>query len=266
MSSSNPSTPSSSQRSKQLLNRAYSSMSRATASRSREHHASSTLSQIKSNLSTNTSNSVKQAVAKGDQIEFKKVFPYPASQSKNLTQDQSGTNLSSDQQTKYDQMLQHFKEVAKEGGKGFPKGLKAPLSTQFEPPTLFENLRLLCKESLLRYLRASKWDLEVAKKRLTDTIAWRREFGVDEITADQVEEEAKCGKESVLGYDNLGRPLHMMHPHRNNTKESPRQMQFAVWVSTRSTRRRSRKRGRNLGGDGMNSISSRWSSKSTRSF
>jgi len=127
-------------------------------------------------------------------------------------------------------MLSYFKEAA--SGKGFPKGLKAPLSNDYAPPTTFEKLRLLCRESLLRYLRASKWDSEVAKRRLEETISWRREFGVDEIQEDEVEEEARCGKESVLGYDKLGRPLHMMHPHRNNTKEGPRQMRFAVWVST----------------------------------
>lgn len=130
--------------------------------------------------------------------------------------------LTADQEEKLAEMLKYFR--AKET---YPSSLKNPQAEE-KPPTEWEKLRMLSRESMLRYLRATKWDLAQAKKRLIDSIAWRREFGVDEIDPNVVEPEAKSGKETVLGFDNSARPLHYMHPHRNDTKETPRQMQFAV--------------------------------------
>lgn len=122
--------------------------------------------------------------------------------------------LNADQQRKYDEMLEYFTRTP-----DFPISLHSE-NAKRAPPSDWEKLRMLSKESLLRYLRASKWDLTHAKKRLTDTIAWRREFGVDELDADEMSKEAQSGKETVLGYDKKCRPLHYMHPHRNDTKVS----------------------------------------------
>lgn len=45
-------------------------------------------------------------------------------------------------------------------------------------------------ECLLRYLRASKWNLDNANQRLEDTLKWRREFGLyDKVNAAHVEPE-----------------------------------------------------------------------------
>ena len=135
--------------------------------------------------------------------------------------------LSDSQQQKYDEMLDHFKSV-----KEYPTSLKHNSPTK--PLDEWETLRNLSRESMIRYLRATKWDVASAKKRLTDTIAWRREYGVDSLKAEDLEPEAMTGKETILGYDNKGRPLHYMHPSRNTTEETPRQMQFAVWVLERA--------------------------------
>lgn len=135
--------------------------------------------------------------------------------------------LSESQQAKYDQMLEHFKSTTE-----YPTSLKA--DSPKKPLTEWEKLRNLSRESMIRYLRATKWDVASAKKRLTDTIAWRREYGVDSLKASDLEPEAMTGKETILGYDNKGRPLHYMHPSRNTTKETPRQMQFAVWILERA--------------------------------
>jgi hypothetical protein len=122
--------------------------------------------------------------------------------------------LNDEEQKKYQQVLEYFRNQ-----KDFPVSSKAT-NTKREPVTDWEKLRLLSRESLLRYLRATKWDVTAAKKRLTETIAWTREFGVNDLEADEMEKEAQSGKETVLGYDNQSRPLHYMHPHRNNTKVS----------------------------------------------
>ncbi|PWN28100.1 hypothetical protein BDZ90DRAFT_231861 [Jaminaea rosea] len=135
--------------------------------------------------------------------------------------------LTPDQEEKLAEMLKYFR--AKDT---YPTSLKDPQAEE-KAPTEWEKLRMLSRESMLRYLRATKWDLAQAKKRLTDTIAWRREFRVDQLDPNVVEPEARSGKETVLGFDNNARPLHYMHPHRNDTKETPRQMEFAVWILER---------------------------------
>ncbi|UZJ53840.1 hypothetical protein CBS101457_003160 [Exobasidium rhododendri] len=154
---------------------------------------------------------------------FTGVFPIPDKSS------QVGhfPELKEEEEEKYDQVLEYFRNQ-----KDFPVSLHAA-NTERKPASEWEKLRLLSRESMLRYLRASKWDVTIAKKRLTDTIAWSREFGIDGLEADEMAKEAQSGKETVLGYDNLSRPLHYMHPHRNNTKETPRQMQYAVWILER---------------------------------
>lgn len=154
---------------------------------------------------------------------FSGVFPIPEPQ----CQTPEPPKLTQEQEKKYNEVLEYFETM-----KDFPVSLKAT-NTKREPVTDWEKLRLLSKESILRYLRATRWDVASAKKRLTETIAWRREFGVDDLDPDVMAEEAKSGKETVLGFDNRSRPLHYMHPHRNDTKESPRQMQFAVWILER---------------------------------
>jgi hypothetical protein len=49
-------------------------------------------------------------------------------------------------------------------------------------------------DTIARYLRASKWKLEEARKRIKGTIEWRREFKPDLIPPDDVKIEATTGK------------------------------------------------------------------------
>ncbi|GJJ08568.1 hypothetical protein Clacol_002787 [Clathrus columnatus] len=78
-------------------------------------------------------------------------------------------------------------------------------------------------------LRATKWDVNEAQKRLEDTLQWRREFGIYDITPEDIEPEAVTGKEVLLGYDNKKQPMFYMFPSRQNTEESPRQIQFTFY-------------------------------------
>lgn len=169
-------------------------------------------------------NASAEAATKSQNIHsFSGVFPIPEPECKVG----SPRKLSPEEEKKYGEVLEYFKHQ-----KDFPVSLKAG-NTERKPADDWEKLRLLSRESMLRYLRATRWDVTTAKKRLTETIAWRREFGVDTLNSDEMSKEATSGKETVLGYDNQSRPLHYMHPHRNDTKESPRQMQFAVWILER---------------------------------
>ncbi|KAK0533228.1 Phosphatidylinositol transfer protein (PITP) [Tilletia horrida] len=158
---------------------------------------------------------------------FTGVFPHPAPGCSPTEPPPQHSKLTAPQQQKYDAMLEHFSRP----NQAYPVSTAA--GAEKREMGEWETCRLLTRESLLRYLRASKWDLATAKRRLTDTIVWRREYGVDSLDPDELEPEAESGKETVLGFDKRGRPLHYMTPHLNNTKESPRQMKFAVWILER---------------------------------
>jgi hypothetical protein len=93
----------------------------------------------------------------------------------------------------------------------------------------------ISNDCMLRYLRATKWiSAKVAIDRLEGTLKWRREFGIYGLSADVVEPEALTGKEVVFGYDTLRRPAMYMIPSRQNTEESPRQIQYVFWVMERA--------------------------------
>ncbi|KAI0264451.1 CRAL-TRIO domain-containing protein [Gloeopeniophorella convolvens] len=104
----------------------------------------------------------------------------------------------------------------------------------------------LSNDCMLRYLRATKWhSAKTAIERLEGTLKWRREFGIYEISAEHVEPEAVTGKEVVFGYDTHRRPALYMIPSRQNTEESPRQIQFVFWLLERAL---------DLAGPGVESI------------
>ncbi|KAH9015191.1 CRAL/TRIO domain-containing protein [Lactarius hengduanensis] len=93
----------------------------------------------------------------------------------------------------------------------------------------------LSNDCMLRYLRATKWSsAKAAIERLEGTLKWRREFGIYDLSADLVEPEAVTGKEVVFGYDTLRRPALYMIPSRQNTEESPRQIQYTFWALERA--------------------------------
>ncbi|KAK1783537.1 CRAL-TRIO domain-containing protein [Copromyces sp. CBS 386.78] len=91
----------------------------------------------------------------------------------------------------------------------------------------------LTRECLLRYLRATKWNQKEAEKRVLGTLTWRREYGVEDLTADQISPENETGKQIILGYDKEGRVCHYLNPGRQNTEASPRQVQHLVFMLER---------------------------------
>ena len=133
--------------------------------------------------------------------------------------------LSIEHQGKYDALLKDvltWKEVPTKFAKG--AGNEA----------LNEDERMwLTKECLLRYLRATKWNLAQAAARLRATLVWRREYGVYQHTADYISIENETGKQLVLGYDIHGRPCDYMNPSKQNTERTERQLQHMVFMLNR---------------------------------
>jgi hypothetical protein len=131
--------------------------------------------------------------------------------------------LTSDQQAKYDSLLEtvkSWKEIPSIKEKGGPV-------TEGE-------IMWLTRECLLRYLRATKWNTAEAAKRLLGTLTWRREYGVEELTADYISPENETGKQLLLGYDIAGRPCQYLNPGLQNTNAGPRQVQHLVYMVERS--------------------------------
>jgi hypothetical protein len=90
--------------------------------------------------------------------------------------------LTASELAKYDLVLEHLKSITTLPTSSAKKNNEtAPLS---ELEQYF-----LSKECILRYLRATKWNVNEAKKRLEGTIIWRREYGTDTLTAELVEPE-----------------------------------------------------------------------------
>ena len=86
--------------------------------------------------------------------------------------------LTPDQEAKYASLLSKVQSWAPLPTSSSAAASKKPLS---------DNERLwLTRECLLRYLRASKWNEPHANTRLQATLIWRREFNVENHTADYI--------------------------------------------------------------------------------
>lgn len=76
----------------------------------------------------------------------------------------------------------------------------------------------LTRDCLLRYLRATKWNVPHAADRLKATLIWHREFGLrSKLTADYVSPENETGKQTIMGFDIHGRPCLFLDPGKQNT-------------------------------------------------
>jgi hypothetical protein len=136
------------------------------------------------------------------------------------------TPLTPEQQKKYDELLTTVKTWEAIPKTSVKNAESSPLS---------EEERLwLTRECLLRYLRATKWNLPQATTRVRDTLIWRREYGTTTFTADYISEENATGKQVVFGFDNEGRPCLYLLPNKQNTQNSPKQVQHLVYMLERT--------------------------------
>lgn len=137
--------------------------------------------------------------------------------------------LSGEQNEKYLKILKHFQNPDLEiPVKEHDKSIKEPL--------IDDEKAWITRECILRYLRATKWNVHEAIQRIEGTLAWRREFGIqyqddekNKVTPELVAPESLTGKQVVLGFDNDARPCLYLKPGRQNTKTSHRQVQHLVY-------------------------------------
>ena len=134
--------------------------------------------------------------------------------------------LTTDQHAKYKTLLGQVEkwteipETAARGAKTTP---------------LTDGERMFCtKECLLRYLRATTWNVAQAETRLRNTLVWRREYGLPRITQDYISIENATGKQVIVGWDIEGRPCQYMRPSKQNTERTSRQIEHLVYMLERS--------------------------------
>jgi hypothetical protein len=133
--------------------------------------------------------------------------------------------LTADQEAKYEALLTYCNEI---------KTLPVSTEKTAESRELDDVERMwLTRECLLRFLRATKWDVEGAKKRLETTLVWRREYGLRDHTPEYISPENETGKQVILGYDNECRPCLYLAPSAQNTERSARQIQHLVFMLER---------------------------------
>lgn len=137
--------------------------------------------------------------------------------------------LTDEQKTKYETLLEHARGITeiqceKQADKEDKSG-----------PITDRERAWLTRECLLRYLRATKWTVDDSAKRLRATLAWRREYGLDDFTPDYISPEQETGKQMIVGFDRQGRPCQYLNPARQNTDTSPRQLHHLFYMVERVT-------------------------------
>ncbi|KAK6350082.1 hypothetical protein TWF696_006329 [Orbilia brochopaga] len=133
--------------------------------------------------------------------------------------------LTPEQTAKYEELLSLCKAIT---------DVPVAKSSSAERKPLSDSERMyMTKECLLRYLRATKWNVNDARKRMEATITWRREYGVESHTPEHIEPENETGKQVVFGFDKEARPCLYLNPARQNTQRSERQIQHLVWMLER---------------------------------
>ncbi|KAF2190011.1 CRAL/TRIO domain-containing protein [Zopfia rhizophila CBS 207.26] len=164
---------------------------------------------------------LKEAAAPEPTGPTKKPFAHPLETCKPA----APAPLTADQQSKYDELLKTVKSWDTLPKTSAKNAETAPLSD--------DEKIWLTRECLLRYLRATKWNLSQAEKRVRESIVWRREFGVDGLTKEYISDENATGKQVILGFDNDGRPCLYLLPNKQNTKNSPKQVEHLVFMLER---------------------------------
>ncbi|KAJ5250643.1 hypothetical protein N7489_001053 [Penicillium chrysogenum] len=134
--------------------------------------------------------------------------------------------LTPEQQSKYEAVLKSassWTTVATKAGKDAPTS-----------PITEDEKMWLSRECLLRYLRATKWNVSEAETRLQSTLTWRREYDLKKLTPEYISIENETGKQVILGYDNNGRPCLYLLPSNQNTEKSDRQLEHLVFMLERA--------------------------------
>jgi hypothetical protein len=84
-------------------------------------------------------------------------------------------------------------------------------------PTHFQQW---CDDACLqRFLRANSWKPDASFNQLYETLGWRRDFGVENLTAKDIEKQLRLGNIYIQGKDKAGRPILYLKKHLDNAEE-----------------------------------------------
>ncbi|KAJ5177778.1 uncharacterized protein N7500_000477 [Penicillium coprophilum] len=153
---------------------------------------------------------------------IKKPFAKPLDTAKPIPPAQ----LTPEQQSKYEAVL-------KSASSWTTVADKAEKNSPTSPITEDEKM-WLTRECLLRYLRATKWNVSEAETRLQSTLTWRREYDLKKLTPEYISIENETGKQVILGYDVNARPCLYLLPSNQNTERSDRQLEHLVFMLERA--------------------------------
>ncbi|KAF3930685.1 Patellin-5 [Dactylella cylindrospora] len=152
-----------------------------------------------------------------------KTVPYGAADPS--AQPAPSPELTDEQTAKYNELLELCKTITE---------VPIAKNKQSEKSPLTESDRMfMTKECLLRYLKATKWVVSEAKKRIEGTLTWKREWGLESHTAEHVEPESNTGKIVLFGFDKEGRPCMYLNPAKQNTARSIRQLHQLTFMLER---------------------------------
>ncbi|KAJ5690083.1 hypothetical protein N7462_004475 [Penicillium macrosclerotiorum] len=152
---------------------------------------------------------------------IQKPFPKPLDTAK----PEGPAKLTADQQAKYETVLKTVSSWTAVPTKAEKNAATAPITD--------DERMWLTRECLLRYLRATKWNVAEAETRLQRTLTWRREYGMEKLTPDYISIENETGKQVIMGFDIHGRPCLYLLPSNQNTEKSERQIQHLVFMLER---------------------------------
>lgn len=162
------------------------------------------------------------STAEGSAGPRKTTLPAPTPDSKPTPKPE----LTEEQETKYASLLEKARAFTE---------VQCEKEVDKSGPLLDRERAWLTRECLLRYLRATKWTVDDSAKRLLATLAWRREYGLDDFTPDYISPEQETGKQLIVGFDRQGRPCQYLNPARQNTDASPRQLHHLFYMVERVT-------------------------------
>ncbi|KAL8786010.1 MAG: hypothetical protein Q9195_008391 [Heterodermia aff. obscurata] len=177
---------------------------------------------LKTAITSTSTHTAENATCDGSTNPVLTPFLLPSSDHK----PQAPPALTADQQTKYLALLTTAKSWTLLPTSSKPSSAPSPLT---DPERFW-----LTRECLLRYLRATKWNLASASSRLQNTLIWRREYALEGFTPEYISPENETGKQVQLGYDIHGRPCLYLNPARQNTTRSEKQIQHLVFMLERT--------------------------------
>ncbi|XP_078445103.1 uncharacterized protein LOC144714263 [Wolffia australiana] len=91
-------------------------------------------------------------------------------------------------------------------------------------PSLFSDV------SISRFLTSKNWNTKKASKMLSDTLRWRLKYRPNEISWEDIADEAKGGKIYRAMYtDKLGRPVMILKPGLQDTSSAKGQVRYWIY-------------------------------------